>query len=238
MTEVSRDGNGAAWQYCYCFCSVGYCLKPGLLYTQYQSTWVKTFFINKNMPQDAIDAFAKEGLNRNLWVLLWYYRENKDNLDPGFYDLCLQLILWLVASARDHGLVYWRKWNMGDRKWFKDKVISCTRKPNQEKFGFGFGCYRKEAVWKKRNDPDATCSTLMSSNCARRRDGPDYIKAFSKRAHANLRDAIVHEYWEQSTVIERIMTCLQKIRKWCKNIIWLSKNQESGGKNQIAAWLI
>lgn len=220
--EVSRDESGAAWQIATASVRVGYMPQAWATGTpNTKAPWVKKFFINKDIPQDAIDAFAQEGLNREL-VECFYgtIEKNKDNLDPGFYASMLAAYPsgWL-RQQEILGLFTEESGTLGDSSWFKGKIVQFPPIDVTKRIRFwDLAATEKKLAGKKRNDPDATCSTLMS---------------FVKSDYKFFIEDQTHDFMKWENLIERIIDVAKNDGSEVK--VYVEQEPGSGGKNQVAA---
>jgi phage terminase large subunit-like protein len=221
--EVSRDESGEAWQIATASVRVGYMPQAWATGTpNTKAPWVKKFFIDQDLPEDAIEAFALEGLNREL-VECFYgtIEKNKDNLDPGFYASMLAAYPsgWL-RKQEILGLFVEESGTLGDSAWFKDKVVAVPPEKVDKRIRYWDLAATEEKVSgkKKKNDPDETVGTLMS-----------FIKIPHKFYIEDQDSAFVK--WEE--LIKFIVTVARKDGNKIKVIV--EQEPGAGGKNQVAA---
>lgn len=86
--ESGRDETGASWQLIIPSVRIG--TDPQAWCTQTAkppSHWSYKFFIEKDIPEDALKAFGLFGLNKDEFIQAFHLstQENSDNLDPMFY---------------------------------------------------------------------------------------------------------------------------------------------------------
>ena len=219
--EPSRDETGESWQISIASVRIGY--MPQAWATGTPSTkapWVRKFFIDKDIPEDAIEAFKLEGLGREL-VDCYYgnIEMNKNNLDPGYYAAMLAAYPsgWL-RKQEIMGLFVDESGTLGDSSWFKDKIIAEPPERVTSRLRFwDMAATEKKLAGKKKNDPDASSSTLMS-----------FIKEENKFIIEDQTNAFMK--WEE--LIEEIVRVTQEDGLGVK--VYMEQEPAAGGKNQVA----
>lgn len=219
--EISRDESGSAWQIATASVRIGH--KPQAWGTGTPSTkapWVKKFFINMEIPQDAIDAFALEGLDREL-VENFYgtIEKNKANLDPGFYASMLATYPsgWL-RQQEIMGIFTEEGGTLGDSRWFDGKIVKEPPANVKARIRYwDLAATEKKLTGKKKNDPDASASTLMS---------------FIKDPYSFYIEDQTNDFLKWENLIDRIIDVAEQDGKDIP--IWVEQEPASGGKNQVA----
>jgi predicted phage terminase large subunit-like protein len=164
--EAGRDKDGLAWQIAIASIRIGedpQCFVTTTPRGKFQ--WMSPFFIEKKIPQDAIDLFRKEGGNREL--VEDYHGsiyDNKDNLDPGF--LASMLATYPTGYLRQqeiYGKFVSPEGSLGDRAWFTGKILPMRPETVYLRVRFwDLAATEKKMTKSGRNDPDETLGTLMS----------------------------------------------------------------------------
>lgn len=185
--------------------------------------WLYKFFIEREIPEDALEAYKGVSDEELIRVFFSTIEENRDNLDPGFYASMLAAYPpgWFREQEL-HGAFVDRGAVLGDPKWFEGKILKDIPDSAQiikrvrfwdlaateRKMGFG---------GKLLNDPDETVGTLYSWD----------------RAHKNF--YIEHQhggFWEWDNIKANILSVAKQDGPFVK--IYIEEEPGSGGKNQIA----
>jgi phage terminase large subunit-like protein len=187
--EAGMDENGLAWKIAIASVRVGESPQAWATTTpKGMGHWLYEFFIKQDIPQDAIDAFQSEGDSDRILIDHYHgtIEENKKNLDPGFYASILANYPsgWLRSQevlgefANEGGKI-------GDRAWFRDKVVPLpprdlavinliTDEKEREEEEKLEHITRRIRFWdlaatekeygKNANDPDETIGSLVSKS--------------------------------------------------------------------------
>lgn len=220
--EAGRDLTGEAWQVAVASVRVGKDPQAWITTTpRGRSHWIYSFFVKKDIPEDALELFEKEGMGRTLIDM--FYTDiyaNQQNLDPGF--MASILAAYPAGWLRDQevfGKFIDEGGNLADRTWFRDKILPAIPDGvtiRKRVLYFDLAATEKKLVaGKKRNDPDETVATLMSW------DGTNfYIEKQSGGFFAwdELKEFVVNTVSKGSPSTE----------------VWLEEEPGSGGKNQVA----
>jgi predicted phage terminase large subunit-like protein len=164
--ESGRDETGEAWQIAVASVRVGEDPQAWTTTTpRGKDHWVYRFFVEQNIPEDAIKAF-QELAGDKLLVEYFYTTidDNKSNLDPGFYAQLLAAYPsgWLrqqelYGEFVDQGGV------LGDRAWFDGKIVPYAPDGVRGRVRYwDLAASEKKVAGTKTNDPDETCGTKMS----------------------------------------------------------------------------
>ena len=129
--------------------------------------WIYTFFYKKNIPQDALDAFAELKSGRNLIDDIYFGSifDNQKNLNPAFMATMLATYpSGYLRRQEIFGEFVSPGGSLGDRLWFDGKVLESP--PENAKIRVRFwdlaATEKKMMGDKILNDPDETVGTLMS----------------------------------------------------------------------------
>lgn len=187
--------------------------------------WLYKFFIDKDIPQDAIDAYADVSDRDLIKVFFSTIEENKDNLDPGFFAAMLAAYPpgWLREQEL-HGAFVDRGSVLGNPKWFDDHILEFIPEEvkikryvrfwdlaaTEKKMGFG---YKIASL----NDPDETVGTLM---------------AWDGKKDFYIADQ-VSGFWEWDDIKKHILNTAKIDGPFVK--IYIEQEPAAGGKNQVAA---
>lgn len=221
--EAGRDETGQSWQIAVASVRVGYAPQAWITTTpNVKAPWIRRFFLEKEISEDALKEFENEGLNRAfVETFFGTIYDNRENLDPGFFASMLAAYPagWL-RQQEIFGQFVEEGGALGDRGWFKDKIVSETP----------FTVYRTLRYWDlaatekklsgdKRNDPDESVGTLltMSDNLAK----PDFCVENQTCG-----------FWKWDNLIENIINVARMDGASVKLII--EEEPGSGGKNQVA----
>lgn len=223
--EVSRDETGEAWQIATASVRIGYMPQAWATGTpNTKAPWVRKFFIDKDIPEDALEAFKLEGLNREM-VDCYYgnIEMNKDNLDPGYYASMLAAYPsgWL-RKQEIMGLFVDESGTLGDSSWFKDKIIAEPPETVTSRLRFwDLAATEKKLSGKKKNDPDASCSTKVS-----------YIKDVLLKDNKFVIEDQTNAFMKWEDLIEEIIRVAIEDGIGVKVVV--EQEPASGGKNQVA----
>lgn len=195
--------------------------------------WIYKFFVEKNIPEDALEAFEKEGLGREL-IEMYYMSllDNQDNLDPGFFASLLAAYPagWL-RQQEVFGKFVDAGGNLADSSWFRDKMVD---EPPEEvngriRYWDLAATEKKISKHDKKNDPDETVGTLMSM-----------VKRFEekdeKKIYIGKNDFYIEEqqsgFWEWDDIKSNIVRVAKEDGIAVKVVV--EQEPASGGKNQVA----
>lgn len=183
--------------------------------------WLYRFFIQQDIPQEAIDEFRKASPDRDLIdVVFTNIEDNKANLDPGYYASMLAAYPegWLrrqelYGEFVDQGGV------LGNREWFDGMIVPAPPEEYSGRIRFWdlAASERKIVAGKKINDPDETVGTLMSWL----KSGPEYY----------IEDQVAG-CWAWDDLKREIMTTAWKDGSMVRQVF--EEEPGSGGKNQVA----
>jgi phage terminase large subunit-like protein len=128
--EAASDLTGMSWRIAIASVRVGKNPQAWATTTpKGKEHWIYKFFIEKDIPQEAVDLLAKD--DRILIESFnWSIVDNKDNLDPDYYASVISAFPsgWLRAQEVD-GEFADEGGKVGDRRWFDEKIRN--EKPEQ-----------------------------------------------------------------------------------------------------------
>lgn len=221
--EAGRDITGESWQIAIPSVRVGYAPQVWITTTpNVKAPWIRKFFMEKDIPEDALEEFKNEGLDRPfVETFFGTIYDNKANLDPGFFASVLAAypVGWL-RQQEVFGQFVEEGGALGDRNWFANTMVTETPFEVYRKMRFwDLAATEKKLSGKKRNDPDETVGTLMSMS--NNISAPEFC----------IEDQI-HGFWKWDD-IKKVIVSAAKIDG---NSVRITIEQEpgSGGVNQIA----
>ena len=220
--EAQRDETGEAWQTAVASVRIG--TNPQAFCTATPSGkdhWMYKFFMEEDIPEEAKEAYQEAKLDYPMiQVFHGTIRDNKENLDPGFYASMLAAYSdgWFRQQEIggyfvDQGGV------LGDRSWFAGKILQVVPDLDIKKRVryWDLAATEKKLFGKKKNDPDESVGTKMSHAYGN--------KFYIEHQHGG--------HWEWAELKENIMRTAMKDTQAVPII--LEKEPGSGGKNQVAA---
>lgn len=216
--EAGRDPDGVAWQLANASVRVGFEPESWATTTPKGMVhWLYDFFIERNIPEEALEAYSKVAGDRPLIeVFHGLLDENKEHLDPMFYASLLTTYPsgYLRAQELD-GEFANEGGQVGDRRWFAGKHL--------DSYPEDWDIFKQVRYWdmaatekKVGNDPDEAVGTLLKST----KDGKFVVCEQ------------VCGYWEWKKLKERIRDTARRDGATIKLII--EQEPGSGGKNQVA----
>lgn len=221
--EAGRDPTGQSWQLAIASVRVGYAPQAWITTTpNVKAPWVRKFFLEKDIPEDAIEEFKKEGLNREfIETFFGTIYDNRDNLDPGYFASMLAAYPsgWL-RQQEIFGQFVDEGGALGDRSWFKNKMVNEPPFIVYRRLRYwDLAATEKKLVGPKRNDPDESVGTLMSmsDNLAK----PEFCI-----------ENQVHGFWKWENLIETLINVARMDGPSIRIIV--EEEPGSGGKNQVA----
>lgn len=220
--EFGRDETGEAWQIAVAAVRIGYMPQAWATGTpNVAAPWGRKFFISRDIPQDAIKAFEEEKSNRELIAdFQGTIEKNKNNLDPGFYASMLAAYPpgWL-RNQEIGGIWVDESGKLGDSAWFDGKIIPSAPEDIDCILRFwDLAATEKKVAGKKKNDPDASCSTRMS---------------FKKKEHQFFIEDQTNDFLGWEKLLLRIIEVAKADGNRVK--VYVEQEPASGGKNQVAA---
>lgn len=233
--EGGRDDTGVAWQIANAGVRIGFQPQAWCTETPRPTEhWSYKFFIAKEIPQDAIDEFAKLTDGDRILVDSYHgtIEDNKANLDPGFYASILAAYPsgWLRTQEVE-GEFSNEGGKIGDRNWFKDKVLTSAPDNAIKKIRFWDLAATEKKIAK--DDPDEAVGSLVSSFP---------LEADVKQPNGELKKEIqtnfciehqVAGYWSWEKLLEAILNTARHDGPYI--IVVIEEEPGSGGKNQVAA---
>lgn len=221
--EGGSDLDGMAWTLAIASVRVGEMPQAWVTTTpRGKSHWLYRFFVEQNIPEDAIEAFEQSGEDR---ALIEYYfntiENNKDNLDPSFFASMLSSYTGHMRSQELEGQFVDEGMALGSETWFKNRIIPNIR-PDDVKKAIRYwdlaASEKKIASTKKKStNPDFTCGGKLVQ-----RIDDSYVI-----------ESIVRGQLRWMEIKELIVTTAQADGPAVE--IWIEEEPGAGGKNQVAA---
>lgn len=217
--EAGRDETGMAWKLAIASVRVGdnpqaWCTNTA----KPPAHWTHKFFIEKDIAQDAIEAFGLVGKSLDDFVRYFHVttEENKDNLDPGFYASLLATYHTGALRDRELGGLYV---DDGGKIGDSSKIIKIKEILDEWKLGKSCRYWDMAATEKKlKNDPDEAVGTHVQATDER---DPKYI----------IKDQ-VGGWWAWDKLKNVIVDVA--LRDGPNVTIVIEQEPGSGGKNQVA----
>lgn len=188
--------------------------------------WSYKFFILKEIPQEALEAFASSMGSDKILVESFHgsINDNKEHLDPGFYASVLAAYPsgWLRKQEVE-GEFADEGGQIGDRAWFKDKMLPVAPEKVIKRVRF----WDLAATEKKqaKDDPDEAVGTLLSK-----------FEMQQENIKDNTNFCIEHQVagtWLWDDLLDAIVNTARHDGPYVE--IVLEEEPGSGGKNQVAA---
>ena len=223
--EAQRDETEMAWQIANASVRIGEDPQAWVTATPAGvSHWMYDFFVDENIPEDAVEAFEELGGNRPL---IEYYKgsleENKENVSPDFYASLLAVYHsgWL-REQEVHGRFISQGGILGDPSWFDGKIITKAQLNLKNVYArvryWDLAASEKKLTGKKKkNDPDETSGSVMSWSSE---DDEFYIE-----------DQICG-HWAWKEIKEVILDVATMDGPYVQ--IRVEQEPAAGGKNQVA----
>lgn len=228
--EGGRDEDGMTWRITNASVRIGK-LAPQSWCTETPRPtehWSYKFFIEKEIPQEAIDEFEKVYGSDRILVEAFHgtIAQNKDNLSPSFYaDVLANYPSGYLRAQEVDGEFANEGGKIGDRAWFDGKVLDESPERVLKKVRFwDLAATEKKMVGKKSelNDPDETVGTLMSK----------YISDDKKKTNFCIENQVAG-WWSWDDLLNAIANTARRDGPYVTVV--LEEEPGSGGKNQVAA---
>ena len=235
--EAGTDPDGLAWQIALASVRVGENIQAWISTTpKGRQHWIYKFFVQKDIPQDALDSFEEVADGREF-IEMFYMSiyDNKDNLNPIYFSSLLAAYPtgWLreqeiFGRFVDSGGAF------GDRKWFTEREGGVLAQPPSIVSGrvrfWDLAASEKKVAGKKLTDPDETVGSLVSwQKGGKVRDNNGFEMPIIGRFF--LEDQ-VSGYWAWKKLKREIVETARNDGPFIS--IWIEQEPASGGKNQVA----
>jgi phage terminase large subunit-like protein len=221
--EAGRDETGLGWKIAIASVRVGENPQAWATATPKPlDHWMYQFFIEKNIPKEAIEAFELSGNDDKILVESFHgtINENKDHLDAGFYASVLASYPsgWLRTQEVD-GEFANEGGKIGDRAWFSGKILDDAPANPIKKVRFWdlAGTEKKSA----KDDPDEAVGSLISE-----------FETDNKKKNWCIEDQVSGQ-WAWEKLLSNIADTARRDGPYIPVV--LEEEPGSGGKNQVAA---
>lgn len=221
--EGRRDPTGLGWRNAISAVRVGENPQAWCTTTPAHSQhWTSTFFSGELTPE-LIKLLEDLGISRTQELFAIFetsIERNKPNLDPMFYASILATYPKGYLRAREvEGKVADEQESIGDRTWFKDKVLNETPDwiSQQVRFWDLAGTEDKMVAGKKKNDPDETMGSLVGMD---------------KEANNFCLQDQMGGRWKWETIKDMVVAIARQDGQEVK--VCFEQEPASGGKNQVA----
>ena len=224
--ESGRDETGESWTIAISSVRVGF--EPQAWATGSPKGfehWTYKFFIENEIPPDALEAYKATGEDRPL---IEYFHttleKNKTNLDPGFYaaQVAAHPAGYLKAQEVD-GEYANTGGQIGYSKWFDNHIIDEVPEGFEKKCRHWDLAGTEKKVGKGTNDPDETVGTLMSKGLMEKDNKEETTWIIEEQVGGQYN-------WEE---VKRVFIAIA-LRDGPLVPIIVEQEPGSGGKNQIA----
>ena len=236
--EAGTDRDGLAWQIALASVRVGKDIQGWITTTpKGRQHWIYKFFIQKDIPDDASEAFEEACKDREF-IEMFYMSiyDNKENLSPLFFATILSLYpegSWL-REQEVFGRFVDAGGAWGDRKWFTEREGGVLTQPPSVISGrarfWDLAASEKKVAGKKLTDPDETVGSLGSwQKGGMIIDNNGFELPIIGRFY--LEDQVCG-HWEWKQIKKEIVETARHDGPYVK--IWIEQEPAAGGKNQIA----
>ena len=230
--EAGSDPDGLAWQIALASVRVGKDIQAWITTTpKGKYHWIYKFFVNRDIPEDALEAFMKFADGRDFiemyYTSIW---ENQENLNPVFFANMLAAYPsgWLRQQELEGKFVD-EGGNLGDRTWFNGKILPRPPEIISGRIRYwDLAATEKKLEGKDKNDPDETVGTKLSWI----EDGTINDKGVREIGKFYIENQY-SGFWKYEDLLEHIVHVAELDGPYVK--IYLEQEPASGGKNQVAA---
>jgi phage terminase large subunit-like protein len=238
--EAGRDETGMGWRIATASVRVGKDPQAWATATPRPTEhWMYKFFIKQEIPDEAKRAFEELGQEGKILVEAFHgtIEDNKTHLDPAFYASILTSYPSGYMRAQEvDGEFANEGGKIGDRAWFKDRVIATLPTNIIKKIRSWDTAGSEKKVAK--DDPDASVGSLLSKFIPA--DNPDWLalhrslipEGQEKLPHFVLENQ-VYGFWEW----EKLLAVIKNTAVYDGPYVEVFVDQDPGGagKNQVAA---
>lgn len=169
--EAGRDPTGLGWKIAVAGVRIGKNPQAWITTTpRGKDHWIYKFFVLRDIPSEVIEAF-REAVNtqgRDIPLVEAFFTsidDNKGNLDPAFYAQMLSLYTGWMKDQELDGKFVDAGGVIGNPEWFIGKIVGGSLLDAKWKVRYhDLAATAKALTGKKADDPDYTCSTLLSMN--------------------------------------------------------------------------
>lgn len=220
--EAGSDEDGMAWKIAIAAVRVGKDPQAWITTTpKGKLHWIYDFFIKRELPEKLVEMIEKIGDGRPIIEEFFLsIDDNMGNLDPG-------IVTALMTAYVEGSYLYKQEvkgefviegGSRGSSNWFDYHMLDNPAEVVKKRIRYwDFAATEKQLTGKKKNDPDETCSTLLSW------DGD--IKFIIEHQHSG--------HWEWADIKDEVVKMARIDGPYVT--IWVEQEGGSGGKNQVAA---
>ena len=235
--EAGSDPDGLSWQIALASVRVGEDIQAWITTTpKGRQHWIYRFFVQKDIPEDALEAFEKAAGDREF-IEMFYMSiyDNKDNLHPVYFaNLLAAYPTGWLREQEIFGRFVDAGGAFGDRKWFTEREGGVLANPPSIVSGrvrfWDLAASEKKIGGKKITDPDETVGSLLSwQKGGKVLDNNGFELPIIGRFF--LEDQVCG-YWEWRDIKKQIAETALHDGPFVK--IWIEQEPAAGGKNQIA----
>ena len=237
--EAGTDHDGLAWQIALASVRVGENIQGWITTTpKGRQHWIYRFFIQKDIPKDALDAFEEACKDREF-IEMFYMSiyDNEENLNKLFFASILALYpedSW-IREQEVFGRFVDAGGAFGDRKWFTQReggVLTAPPSIVTDRLRFwDLAASEKKVAGKKLTDPDETVGSLVSwKRGGKVTDNTGLEMPIIGRFF--LEDQVCGQ-WEYAGIQKAMVDTARLDGPGIKIVI--EQEPASGGKNQVAA---
>jgi len=217
--EAGMDSTGESWKIAIASVRVGKSPQrwatttpKGLVH------WLYKFFIEKDIPAEALEAFEKASGGDRILVENFHgtIHDNRENLDPEFYAATLASYPagWIREQELE-GEFANEGGKIGDRHWFDGHILDKRPDDITKRVRFWDLAATEKKVGIKANDPDETVGSLLSKSI-------DTIAIEEQ----------IGGYWSWKQIKEMIVHTA--IMDGPYVLVRIEQEPAAGGKNQVA----
>ena len=217
--EGGRDPDGLSWQVAVASVRIGKDPQAFVTTTpRGRDHWLHKFFIKREIPEEALELFAKKSDVDLVDVYFGSIWDNEDNLDPGF--MASMLAAYPSGYLREQeieGKFVDEGGVLGDRAWFNGKIIPQVPDKVKKRLRYwDLAATEKKVFGKKRNDPDETVGCKISY------DGTDFYI-----------ENQIGGFWKYKKIVDEMVRVARLDGPYVP--VHIEQEPGSGGINQIEA---
>jgi phage terminase large subunit-like protein len=236
--EASRDDTGLSWRIATAAVRIGKNPQAWATATPKSSEhWMYKFFIKQDIPEEAKAAFEEVSAEGKILVEAFHgtIEDNKTHLDPAFYASILTSYPSGYMRAQEvDGEFANEGGKIGDRAWFKDKIISTlpTKIIKKIRSWDTAGSEKKLA----KDDPDESVGSLIIKFVPA--ENPDWLALYPvpeelQKKHHFIIENQVAGWWEWEKLLAVIKNAAAHDGPYVE--VFIDQDPGGAGKNQVAA---
>jgi phage terminase large subunit-like protein len=238
--EAARDVSGLPWRIALASVRVGNNPQAWATYTPKGSQhWTTRFFVGKEMPDWAKEAFAKIAGEGTILIDTFHatQEDNKENLGETYYiNLSAAYPSGWLHAREVEGLVADEGGQIGYSSWFKNKIVTTLPTRIVKKIRSWDTAASEKKVAK--DDPDESVGSLLIKFIPK--DNPEWLELYrefilegqEKQPHFILENQ-VSGWWTW----EKLLEMIKNTARYDGYTVPVYVDQDPGGagKNQVAA---